>query len=122
MCCTANHFTEFTMTDSRALKADIQYVCADGGKIPNLGEKRVHGLLTSGSTLDVVFQVTQVDRPHLAVSKLAKAGHKVVFEGAGGYVLNGVTGDKQDFLLTNGIYILDMWVPTAAQCPGGMRQ
>ena len=123
--CSPGHFPEATTTEGRALRAGVQYVCADGGKIPNLGEKNVHGLLTSGSTLDIIFQVTQVDRPLVAVSKLAKAGHRIVFEGAGGYVINGVTGERNDFKLRDGIYLLDMWIPVSGRdvpCAGGMRQ
>ena len=52
------------------------------------------------------------------MSKLAKAGHAVKFEGDGGYIVNGVTGSLMWFRTQNDIYILDLWVRKS----GGGRQ
>ena len=65
--------TELKMHPNR-VSAGAEHVCADGGRIPNQGEKSVNGL---SDKLAVKFQVTAVDRPLLSVSKLTKTGHQV---------------------------------------------
>ncbi len=49
------------------------YVTADGGRVPDMGEKMVNGLTGEGAKLAVNFQVTAVDRPPTAASKLTAA-------------------------------------------------
>ena len=116
--CGLDHFPGASVKEGKALTAGVQYVCADGGRIPNLGEQNVQSMTTEGIKFDVVFQVTQVDRPLLSVSKLTKAGHTVKFEGSGGYIVNGATGGLTWFRKQNDIYILDLWVRKS----GGNRQ
>ena len=116
--CGPGHFPGASTEEGKSLKAGVQYICADGGRIPNLGEQNIQSMTTEGTRFDAIFQVTQVDRPLLSVSKLTKAGHLVKFEGNGGYIVNGVTGNLTWFRLQNDIYILDLWVRKS----GGSRQ
>ena len=37
--CGLEHFPEEMLTEPTEQMADVQYICADGGKIPNLGSK-----------------------------------------------------------------------------------
>ena len=83
-----------------------------------MGEKDVQSLTTKGTRFDVNFQIAQVDRPLLSVSKLTKAGHMVKFDKTGGYIVNAVTGGRTNFPMQNDIYIMDMWVRVS----GGIRQ
>ena len=59
--------------------ANAEYITADGGRIPNLGEKQVAGLSDTGTNMNIKFQVTSVDKPWVAVSTLTAAGHEVTF-------------------------------------------
>ncbi len=72
------HFAS-TSTNSSAGRAGagVEYVCADGGHIPNLGEKLVGGVSDERHMLSINFQVACVDKPLIAVSKLTAAGHEV---------------------------------------------
>jgi hypothetical protein len=122
--CGPQHFGGVrTRADANRASAGIEYVCADGGRIPNLGEKAINGLSTEGQKLSINFQVTSVDRPLIAVSKLTAAGHDVWFGKDHGVITHGVTGKHTTFLKTNGVYVLKVWValPTAA-VSGGTRQ
>ena len=76
--CGSEHFAAVACVKNPGTKG-ADYVCADGGRIPNFGEKRVRSLIREGAGLDVVFQVTLVDRPLILVSKLTRAGHHVTF-------------------------------------------
>ena len=70
--------------------------------------------------LNVTFQVTAVDRPLLAVSKLTDAGHQVWFGKDLGTITHGRTGKVTSFKKRNGVYVLDMWVRRATS--GGSRR
>ena len=90
--CGLEDFPEEMLTEPTEQMADVQYICADGGKIPNLGSKTVHGLTTQGEKMSVKFQVTQVKRPLIAVSKLTEAGHDVNLRAKGGTIRNQASG------------------------------
>jgi len=118
--CGVGHFESVAMlTGEDRPNAGVEYVCADGGRIPNIGEKHVKGLTTDGLKLNVNFQVTPVDRPLISVGKLTKAGHKVVFGMNGGTITHNRSGAVTPFRRENGVYVLDLWVPSVS---GGIRQ
>ena len=57
--CGPDHFGAFqVLTNESTANARVEYVCADGGKIPNLGAKGVRGVTDNGGKLNVRFQVT----------------------------------------------------------------
>ena len=104
----------------------MEYVTADGGRIPNMGEKAVSGLTGDGTKLAINFQVTAVDRPLIAVSKLTAAGYDVHFNKDGGTITHALTGRVTPFVKLRGVYVLKVWVPKAAatekSLSGGTRQ
>lgn len=65
--CAPYHFAGVRVRD--------EYVCADGSRMPDMGEKLVQVLTDEGSKFKVGFLVTDVDRPRRAVLKLTAAGH-----------------------------------------------
>jgi hypothetical protein len=120
--CGPQHFPGVdTRADANRAGAGVEYICADGGRIPNLGEKAVGGLSDEGQKLAIVFQVANVDRPLIAVSKLTAAGHDVWFGRTHGVITNGTTGHSTTFFKKNGVYVLKVWTPRAP-VSGGMRQ
>ena len=136
--CGPMHFKAFSVrADAGRPGAGVEYICADGATIPNLGEKLVPGLTDSGEAFKVNFQVFDVDRPLIAVSRLAAAGYDVWFGEAGGAIVHKRTGRETPFTKKNGVYVMRIWAlrepelaaaPAAAvasaarQSPGGMRQ
>jgi hypothetical protein len=122
--CGPQHFPGIDMkVDPGRASAGVEYICADGGRIHNLGEKKIPGLSDEGSKLNINFQVTQVDRPLLAVSKLTAAGHAVWFGDDHGVITHG-SGKETPFRKRNGIYVLRIWAPRAQATArsGGSRQ
>jgi hypothetical protein len=118
--CGAEHFDSVPVIDGKnGPNSQVEYVCADGGRIPNLGEKPVRSLTSEGGKLNVKFQVTQVDRPLISVSDIASQGHSVLFGKDGGVIVHGATGARTRFTKERGVYLLDLWVPPSA---GGRRQ
>lgn len=122
--CGPQHFPGIDMkVDPARASAGVEYICADGARILNMGEKLIPGLSDEGSRLSINFQVTQVDRPLLAVSKLTSAGHSVWLGNEQGVITHGSTGKQTHFQKRNGIYVLRIWVPRAQpMTSGGSRQ
>ena len=54
----------------KAFKKRVNYVAADGGRIPNLGEEHLNLVLADAHRAKVAFRVADVTRPILSVSKL----------------------------------------------------
>ena len=126
--CGPAHFGAFqALTDPSRPNAGVENVCADGGRIHNVGEKSVKSLSDDGVKLNVTFQVAAVDRPLISVAKLTAAGHRVRFEPDHATIVNIASGRKTHVEKKNGVYVLRMWVPAAAQLSepsssGGTRQ
>jgi hypothetical protein len=125
--CGPQHFesTEW-VEDPKRPGASTEYVTADGGRLPNLGEKLVKGLSEEGSKLAIRFQVTNVDRPLIAVSRLTAAGHDVRFGRDGGTITNQANGKVTKFFKKNNVYVMRVWVkramPKKTRMSGGSRQ
>ena len=79
--------------------------------------------------LDVEFgadldgEVTDVDRPLIAVSKLTAAGYDVWFNEGDGIIMNKCSGKETRFFKKNGVYVIRIWAPRSSDpLPGGIRQ
>jgi hypothetical protein len=127
--CGPQHFASVnTNADANRAGAGVEYVCADGGRIPNLGEKLVGGVSDDGHKLSINFQVANVDKPLIAVAKLTEAGHEVWFGKTWGVIKHGTTGRCTGFSRKNGVYVIKVWVPVPrlalvdAPSSGGIRQ
>ena len=55
----------------------VTYIAANGNKMPNLGEKKVHFRTKDGLNSSILFQVTKVKKPLAAVSKITEKGNWV---------------------------------------------
>eukprot|EP00973_Karenia_brevis_P035825 4944342-Karenia_brevis.AAC.1 len=60
------------------------------------------------------FQICPVTKALGSVSRMTKAGHRVVFNGEshpeGSYIENLTTGSRTYMRLENGVYLVDVWV------------
>ncbi len=126
--CGPQHFSGIDMTvNPNRASAGTEYICADGARIRNQGEKLVPGLSDEGASMNINFQVTQVEMPLIAVSKLTAVGHQVWFEGDHGVIQHGSSGRQTKFFKKKGVFVLRIWVPrarptSAAALSGGRRQ
>ena len=65
----------------------------------------------------MVAAVTDVDDALQSVSKVVKAGNKVVFDDGGSYIEHKPTGEITPLTEQRGLYKLKMWVPKDQSCP-----
>ena len=86
----------------------IQYLAADGGRIPNLGEVHLGFITKEQHRCRITFQVANVKRPLLAVGTLTKAGNDVHFTTDGGTIVNRRTKRVISFHKVDGIYVLEL--------------
>ena len=107
--------SEFGTTPGEASLGGVIYSTADGGQIPNLGERKVGFRTREGHDCSTVFQVADVKRPLLSVTALASKGNKVAFDSTGGTITHTATSRVTRFRRQGGVYILDMWVPFIRQ-------
>ena len=91
----------------------MEYTAAGGHKIPNLGMQRPYIHLLDGSKYTMTFQVAGVSKALGAVSRIAGAGNRVVFDDpntVGSFIENKPTGKKTPLRQHNGVYYMDVWV------------
>ena len=75
----AEMLKEVQLRESEGSRRGTQYVAANGGKMPNLGEKKVHFLTEDNLESNIVFQVTHARKPLASVSKIVKKSSRVIF-------------------------------------------
>ena len=90
-------------------KKGVRYEVASGTLIPNLGEKRFIAAGDNGELRKMTAQVCDVNKALLSVSKLIKAGNRVVFEEGGGYIEDLVTGSRLYMKEEGGMFMLRLW-------------
>ena len=56
-------------------------------------------------------QAAEVSRPLASVKRICEAGHTVVFDDTGSFILNKATGEINALREECGNYMLDLWVP-----------
>ena len=97
-------------TEGAASKRGVRYEVANGETIPNEGEKRFGGMTEEGTKKQIVLQVCDVNQGLLSVSKMTKAGNRVVFDKDGSFIVNTVNGDVTWLQERGGMYMLKMWI------------
>ena len=71
---------QFQVHGSLASRAGVYYTSANGGKIMNLGEQHVPLCLSNGVKSIATFQVADVSRPSMSVSKICDADLAAKFD------------------------------------------
>ena len=99
---------EVQLKESIGSRSGVHYVAANGGRMPNLGEKQVYFKTKNGAESNVVFQVTHARKPLASVSKMVKKGNRVVFSPTGSYIENIATERRIDMEEVNGTYRIDV--------------
>ena len=67
-----------------AARSGVQYVSADGGHIPNLGEVKVHFETKDRQRCDLVCLVADLEKPSIAVGTWTQSGDDASLRKAGG--------------------------------------
>ena len=82
----------YEVRQGEAARRGVNYLVADGGSVPNLGEMSVNLITQERHKCNILFQVADVNKPILAVSSLAAHGHSVSFNDKGGTIKHMATG------------------------------
>jgi hypothetical protein len=92
-------------------KVGIEYEVANGGVVTNLGEKKAEMKLKESDegSMFMSFQVVEVHKPLLAVSRLVEAGHEVRFNKDDPHILLS-TGVKVPMRNNLGTYEIEVWI------------
>ena len=89
----------------------IPYEVANGNTIKNEGERRCL-MMTMGSKAPqrIVFQVADVHKPLLSITRVADAGYECHLNHRGGYLLDTFTGEKVPIVRKMNLYTMRVWV------------
>ena len=88
-----------------------EYSCEDDGWIYNEGEKKASGVTIEAERRNVKWQVTQVRRSLLSVSKLSEVGYYKNLHDVGGVICNEKTGKTMKVDRRIGINVIGIWIP-----------
>ena len=86
--------TEYPIYATPKSESGTCYASATGEPIPNMGERRLPLATVEGSLRAMTFQAAQVAKPLGSVDRICEAGHLVVFDSDGSYILNKTTGES----------------------------
>ena len=91
------------------------------------GQQRLPMMLPSGEWVEMPFQQTSVTKPLAAVTKMCEAGQAVLFlpeQFGSSVVINMLSGEyeTEDLRAEDGNYMLDVWIPPAAEVEQARRQ
>ena len=76
-----------------------------------MGDKACTAYTDQGHLRQMVAAVTEVDDALLSVSKVVKAGNRVVLDQSGSYIKHKQSGEVTPLIEQRGFYKLKMWVP-----------
>ena len=103
--------------EAKNVKDNVTFKLADGSRTPHMGEKAFKAFTDQGHVRHMVAAVTELDDALLSVSKVVKAGNRVVFDEGGSYIEHKASGEVTPLIEQRGLYKLKMWVPEDQSCP-----
>ena len=80
--------------------------------------KRLLAVSEELAVRDITAQVCDVNKALLSVRRVVAAGHTVVFDKEGSYILDKHTGERMWMREEGGMYMLKMWVQAPFHGPG----
>ena len=102
------------LVEGTSKKAGVKYMAACGTSMSNRGDKNVkfraaHKEGEQGMS-SIQFQVTDVNKPLAAVSRILDKGNSVLFtrEGQGSCIINDTTGEKVYLTEEKGVFVMDV--------------
>ena len=103
--------SEIPIQESERQREGMEYEVANGETIPNEGERRCL-LMTIGAHAPkkIVFQVAEVHKPLLSITRVSDAGYECHLNKVGGYLLDTYTGEKVPITRKGNLYVMKAWV------------
>ena len=101
-----------SLRQSEGSKAGVEYEVASGKAVPNLGEKHCEIFCEgAGSSMMMHFQVADIHRPLLSLSRAADQGFRSHLDWYGGYLEDVRTGDTIPIQIQGrgNLYIMQIW-------------
>ena len=100
-----------------------EYEVANGATIPNLGERRCL-LMTLGATeaKRIVFQVADVHKPLLSISRCADMGFQTYLGHDGGYMEDVISGERIPLERKDNLYTMRAWIRRDPEKPPNISQ
>ena len=97
--------------DSPQKLSGMEYEVANGQTIANLGERRCL-LMTVGATSAkrITFQVADIHKPLLSITKVADAGYECYLGKNGGWLHDDWTGESIPIARKGNLYVMRAWV------------
>jgi len=102
---------EQQVMESSASKKGENFYSATGEPIPNLGDIKLPMIMREGTSRGMLMRAAPVSKPLASVKKICQAGHAVVFDDEGSFIINKTTGEMNWMREDDGNYMLDAWVP-----------
>jgi len=113
----------YSVQESMASKAGICYTAANGGEIPNLGERLLAVVTEEGTVRGMDQQVADVTKNLEAVRANLRAGHAVIFnddgfgQGSGAFVVNKATGEVNAIHDNGSNFVMKRWIIPVQEVP-----
>ncbi len=103
-----------SILQNRLSREGVEYEVANGSHIPNLGERRCE-MMTIGSSVykSIVFQVADVHKALLSLSRCADIGFESRFGASFGCLIDTMTGEITPLQRRGNLYILRAWIRAA---------
>jgi len=102
---------EQKVMESSGSKKGENFYSATGEPIPNLGDIKLPMIMREGTSRGMLMRAAPVSKPLASVKKICQAGHAVIFDEEGSYIINKTTGEMNWMREDDGNYMLDAWVP-----------
>ena len=96
--------------ETAASRSEANFASATGEPIPNLGEMRVPLMTREGTRRSMKVTAAPVTKPLASVKKICQAGHRVIFDEEGSFIVNKRTEEVNALREEDGNHMLDMWV------------
>ena len=80
-------------------------------------EKAFSAHTDTGLFRHMTAQVMEVNKALLSVSRMVKAGNRVVFDEEGSYIEHKTSGEWIPLEERGGVYVLKMWIPKGQTSP-----
>ena len=113
----------YTVRESEASRAGVCYTAANGGEIPNLGERLLAVITEEGTVRGMTQQVADVTKPLEAVRANLQSGHAVIFNddgsgnGSGSFMVNKATGEINAIHDDGSNFVMRRWIIPAQEIP-----
>ena len=105
-----------SLVESAGSKAKVEYEVASGKSVKNLGERHCEVYCEGASSSMLMhFQVADIHRPLLSLSKAADQGFRSYLDSYGGWLEDTTTGEVIPIQRRGNLYILQIWVRGASQ-------